>query len=118
MDEVGAGFSDPADLGAGSNPVALLGSRYVFFQAGTDIKLASSEQLVAPKAITAFDLNGLSPAVTGVVNEVDKTVELTVPAGTNVTALVPTITHTGASVSPTNSIRSSEAPLRITPPPT
>ncbi|WHX48163.1 S-layer homology domain-containing protein [Paenibacillus woosongensis] len=52
------------------------------------------------KAITSFAFNGLTPAVTGTVNEAAKTVALTVPYGTNVTALVPTITHTGASVSP------------------
>ncbi|SHF11456.1 hypothetical protein SAMN02745151_02821, partial [[Clostridium] propionicum DSM 1682] len=58
---------------------------------------------VAPstaKAITAFDFNGLTPAVTGTVNEGAKTIALTVPYGTDVTALVPSITHTGASVSP------------------
>jgi len=104
IEDAGAGFSDPADLGVGSNPVALLGSRYVFFQAGTDIKLASSEALIAPKAITGFDFNALSPAVIGVIDEGAKTVALTVPAGTNVTALVPTITHTGASVSPASGV--------------
>ncbi|WP_208607618.1 S-layer homology domain-containing protein, partial [Paenibacillus pectinilyticus] len=50
------------------------------------------------KAITAFGFAGLSPAVTGTVNESNKTIALTVPYGTNVTALVPTFTTTGASV--------------------
>ncbi|MFC3773244.1 S-layer homology domain-containing protein [Paenibacillus sp. GCM10012303] len=50
------------------------------------------------KAINAFSLAGLSPTVTGIVNEVNKTIALTVPYGTNVTALVPTFTTTGASV--------------------
>jgi hypothetical protein len=35
-----------------------------------------------------------------VINEEAKTIALTVPFGTDVTALVPTIVHTGASVSP------------------
>jgi len=64
-------------------------------------------QPVAPssiKAITVFDFNGLTPVVTGVVNESAKTVALTVPYGTAVTALVPTITITGASVSPLSSV--------------
>ncbi|MEA5084757.1 MAG: InlB B-repeat-containing protein [Lachnospiraceae bacterium] len=52
------------------------------------------------KAITAFNFNGLTPAVTGTVDEVAKTITLTVPNGTDVTALVPTITHTGISVFP------------------
>ena len=56
------------------------------------------------KAITAFDFNGLTPAVIGVVNETAKTVTLTVPFGTVVTALVPTITITGALVSPASGV--------------
>ena len=52
------------------------------------------------KAITVFDFNGLTPAVVGTVDEPAKTIALTVPFGTVVTALVPTITHDGASVAP------------------
>ena len=52
------------------------------------------------KAITVFDFNGLVPAVIGTVDEVAKTVALTVPFGTVVAALVPTITHDGSSVAP------------------
>ena len=53
-----------------------------------------------PKAITAFDFKALDPDVIGVIDEGAKTIALTVPFGTVVTALVPTIVHTGASVSP------------------
>jgi hypothetical protein len=56
------------------------------------------------KAITAFDFDALSPVVIGTVNEGTHTVALTVPFGTNVTALVPTITITGSSVSPLSGI--------------
>ena len=56
------------------------------------------------KAVTAFDFNALTPAVIGVVNETTKTVALTVPFGTVVTALVPTITITGALVSPASGV--------------
>jgi hypothetical protein len=52
------------------------------------------------KAITSFNFNALSPAVIGVITEATHTIALTVPSGINVTALVPTITHTGASISP------------------
>jgi hypothetical protein len=52
------------------------------------------------KAITAFGFAALDPDVVGVINEKAKTIALTVPFGTDVTALVPTIVHTGASVSP------------------
>ncbi len=56
------------------------------------------------KAITAFNFKGLTPNVTGTVNEASKTIALTVPYGTDVTSLVPTITHTGASVSPNTGV--------------
>jgi len=52
------------------------------------------------KAITAFDFLALDPDVVGVIDEGAKTITLTVPFGTDVTALVPTIVHTGTSVSP------------------
>jgi YVTN family beta-propeller protein len=63
--------------------------------------------LAAPssnKAITAFAFNGLSPAVTGSINESNHTVSLTVPSGTSVTSLVPAITITGASISPNTGV--------------
>jgi parallel beta-helix repeat protein len=56
------------------------------------------------KAITAFDFNGLTPHVIGTVTESTHTVALTVPFGTAVTALVPTITITGASVNPASGV--------------
>ena len=52
------------------------------------------------KTITAFKFMTLSPAVTGTINETDHTVALTVPYGTNVSSLAPTITTTGKTVSP------------------
>lgn len=50
------------------------------------------------KAITAFGFT--TPAAVGVVTEATHSIVISVPSGTNVTALVPTITHTGASISP------------------
>jgi hypothetical protein len=55
---------------------------------------------VAPdsaKAITSFDLAGESATI----NEATGAITLTVPYGTDVTALAPTIVHTGASINPT-----------------
>lgn len=52
---------------------------------------------VAPseaKEITSFSILG----IVGVVDELTKTIQITVPFGTNVSALVPTFTTTGASV--------------------
>jgi uncharacterized repeat protein (TIGR02543 family) len=48
------------------------------------------------KILTEFSL--ASPSATGTINESAKTVAVTVPFGTNVTALVATFTTTGASV--------------------
>jgi len=46
------------------------------------------------KTVTVFSLGG----VTGVINEANKTIAVTMPTGTNVTALVATFTTTGTSV--------------------
>jgi hypothetical protein len=59
--------------------------------------------LSSAKNITSFDFNSLSPAVVGTVDNTAHTVALTVPNGTNITALVPTITvSANATVSPTS----------------
>ena len=51
--------------------------------------------------ILTFRLNSLSPAVTGTVDATNHTVNLTVPFGTDVSALVPAITLSdGATISP------------------
>jgi len=50
------------------------------------------------KAITAFSLS--SPAAMGIINEVNHTIVVTVPFKTDVSTLVPTITHKGASINP------------------
>lgn len=75
-----------------TNPVALLvtaadGSSATYTVAVT---VAS----VTDKGVLAFSLGG----VAGTVNEAGKSIALTVPAGTNVTALVATFTSSGASV--------------------
>ena len=49
------------------------------------------------KAITAYSFAGFTGAA-GIINEPAKTIAVTVPNGTNVTALVATFTTTGASV--------------------
>ena len=55
-----------------------------------------------PAAITEFTIDGQTGATE--INEADKTIALTMPAGTEVAALVPTITITGASVSPASEV--------------
>jgi hypothetical protein len=61
--------------------------------------------VTADREITSFKFlasnnSVLSSSVDGAVNETDKTVGLTVPNGTTVTALVPTIVIAGSSVNP------------------
>jgi hypothetical protein len=63
----------------------------------------SGTTLSSAKTITAFSFT--SPAATGVVNENAKTIALTVPYGTNVTALVATFTTTGVNVKVGSSVQ-------------
>lgn len=59
---------------------------------------------MATKAITAFSFAGLVPVVVSTINDVTKTIALTVPYGVAVTALVPTITHNGVSIDPLSGV--------------
>ncbi|HAE36338.1 TPA: hypothetical protein DCX66_02755 [Candidatus Nomurabacteria bacterium] len=64
---------------------------------------APAEQpiLSQEKLITSFNFDSLDPKVTGVVDNTNHTIQLTVPYGTDVKTLVPTIeVSTKASVSP------------------
>lgn len=56
------------------------------------------------KTLGSFAFDGLNPSVTGVVYEATRTIEVTVPYGTDVTALVPTVTHGGASLLPASGV--------------
>ncbi len=62
----------------------------------------AEEPLSDTKAITVF--NFTIPSCTGTVTESSHTVTLTVPYGTDLTAIVPTITITGSSVVPASGI--------------
>ena len=60
--------------------------------------LAVRSPLSGTKTITAFGFT--NPAATGVITESTHSIAVTVPGGTDLTSLAPTITHTGASVFP------------------
>ena len=60
------------------------------------------------KAITAYSFAGY-PGATGAVNEAAKTIAVTVPFGTDLTALVATFTTTGASVKVGAAVQTSTA---------
>ncbi len=56
-------------------------------------------------SITSFNFMGLSPEVDGIVDNMGDTVTLTVPAGTDVTNLVPTIVvANGATIYPDSDV--------------
>ena len=54
------------------------------------------------KAITAFSFT--SPAAVGTITESTHSIAITVPSGTNIKALIPAITHTGASINPASGV--------------
>jgi uncharacterized delta-60 repeat protein len=63
----------------------------------------STPTVSSAKAITAFNI--VSPvAATGVITESTHTIAITVPFGTAITALVPKITYTGASINPATGV--------------
>lgn len=57
-----------------------------------DDEVKPSSEPSAEKSIISFKLAALSPEVIGTINETSKTVNLVAPAGTEITALSPTIT--------------------------
>jgi hypothetical protein len=56
--------------------------------------------LRAPKIITAFEFNQLSPTVSGIIDQENKTIRVLVPDGTDINNLVPTITYSGQTITP------------------
>ena len=56
------------------------------------------------KDITSFRFNALNPQVAGTIDTNAQTIELTVPPGTDVTNIVPTIIHTGDAINPPSGI--------------
>jgi cytoskeletal protein RodZ len=57
------------------------------------------------KSISSFTLSGLNPVVNGTIDNTNYTVSLTVPTGTDLTTLVPTISVSdSATVSPVSDV--------------
>ncbi len=86
----------------------LHGYREAIAQVGVIQDLAALQQVIdgvnaeksAVKTVEAFRFDGLTPPAIGIVDETEKTISVSVPYGTNVKALMPTIAYTGASVTP------------------
>lgn len=73
----------------------------VLVSCGDDSKDPSPVKKSNAKAITSFKFSGLDPEVTGTISEAEKKISLTVPHGTDVTKLTPTIVVSGkAAVTP------------------
>ena len=66
------------------------------FQSPSDLQDTQNERGANSRSITAFFFP--SVAATGMIDQAKKTIAVTVPHGTEVTALVATFTTTGASV--------------------
>jgi len=84
-----------------ANAVTDGGQNATRFEVGNELTLDANlgvDTAGSLKAITAFDF--ASPSATGVITEGSHTIAISVPYGTSVTSLTPTITITGASVSP------------------
>ncbi|MFA6146281.1 MAG: DUF5018 domain-containing protein, partial [Patescibacteria group bacterium] len=97
--------------GASVSPASGVANNFTTPKTYTVVAADSSTQAyvvtvaVAPspaKAITAFTIPNQTGDTT--INETLHTIDLTMPAGTKVTALIPTITITGASVSPASGV--------------
>lgn len=73
----------------------------LYIATGATLRRIKGVNIDSPdKAITSFNFKNLSPAVNGIVDEKNHTINLTVPFGTKITALSPTIEITGKSISP------------------
>ena len=79
--------------------VILLGWWYFSTQSSSTTTTSTTQS--SEKSITAFSFDGLTPVVQATIDDVNHTIMLTVPKGTNVTKLTPTITvSNNATVSP------------------
>ncbi len=94
------GYYVTIDNGALVDTATPTPNAYVGISNSTTWNFTTASAPSSVKAITSFALNGLTPAVTGTINEGAKTVTLTVPYGTSLTNLVPTIVYTGSSIDP------------------
>ena len=114
-DSAGVVQINPTD-GSVSSYAKLSGITYLEF-AGNDMYIAVGTQLKrikdavsntpapsANKSVQTFTLNALSPSVQGTIDDKKYTIDLTVPYGTNVQSLAPTITLDGKSISPASGV--------------
>ena len=106
--DTSASVSAPVTLNALAEGVAQTATITVTAESGTTkvytvaVTRAASGALNSAMAITAF--NFTSPAATGIITEETHSIAITVPNGTVVTALVPSITHTGSTISPSSGV--------------
>jgi len=89
-------------LSTGDNVSALSGKTVTGKRINAYNALVAAAPLSSTKAITSFTIPSQVGAT--VINETAHTIGMTMNFGTNVTALVPAITHTGSSISPESGV--------------
>ncbi len=67
-------------------------------------KRINAHRALTVKTMNSFKFESLNPMVTGSISESNHTVSLTVPYGTNISALSPSIEYTGVAVSPASGV--------------
>lgn len=86
----------------------LEGYKEAIARSGGIADLAALQQLVdavnaersSVKTIDGFRFDGLTPPAIGIIDEAAKTIEASVPYGTDISALAPTIAYNGAALTP------------------
>lgn len=95
---VDANTGEVTIVGAGSAVITASQAESATHEAGTaSYTLNVTAPKSSEKAITGFSFQGLEPAVVGTIDEEAKTIALTVPYDTDVTALVATFTNSAKS---------------------
>lgn len=99
-----------------SNPLTSGTQYYVMIEAGCITDLAGNPfpgisnktqwnfTAAGEKLITSFDFQGLAPFAIGRIDQATRRISIEVPWGTSLANLVPTIRHTGVSVSPQSGV--------------
>ncbi len=65
IESAGTSFTPAADIGAGSAPVPVLGSRHVYYQDGANVALVSSTEVAAPITYTLAYAAGTGGSIAG-----------------------------------------------------
>jgi hypothetical protein len=106
----GVSISGPGLPGTGGSPGTVTAVNLVSFSSPVTYRVTAEDNTWRDYLVTVreLDLNAkeitgfyfTDPLAVGVINQTAKTITVTVPYGTDLSALVPTVHHTGVSLSP------------------